>query len=436
MNLRSEAKLSKLWLLLGILVLVHLVLCPGLCCAQHLIELTPSLLVRETYDDNIYLDATDEQSDYITTVTPSLSLQLLSENTHLEMLYAPTFVWYNKEDQNNTVRHSGTAILGHDFTQYLTFDLSDTYIKSEEPMEETEEVENVRDTRDTYQRNAFSASLGCLFGPEDLFTVGFRHSLLKNEDPAVDDGKIRNPFSTVTYWFNLTNAVELDYEYTDAIFWRGDDEEPGDDYTGHGAGMRYVHRFTQHATGSLAYHFTNRHFDGETEGYNVHEGSIGLQQALAHDLSLSVGGGYFVQKNDESDDQTGYSYNASAGKSFERGSFFIGGAGGWDEAYLEAERRGFSRYWSIQARLEYQIVAPVAAYGGWSYRLDKGEDEEGEDRQWGSWRRNCGLTWTFLRWFSLSLDYTYADREDDVEAEDYTDHRFMLNLTASKLWQW
>ncbi|MDY6989609.1 MAG: hypothetical protein SWQ30_16300 [Thermodesulfobacteriota bacterium] len=436
MNLRSEANLPKLLFLSCSLALVHLVLFPGVCCAQHLIELTPSLLVRETYDDNIYLAATDEQSDCITTISPSLSLHFLSENTHLELLYAPTFVWYDKENQNDTVRHSGTATVGHDLTQYLTFDLSDTYIKSEEPMEETEEVENVRDTRDTYQRNSFTASLGWLWGPQNLFTLGFGHSLLKNEDPTVDDGKIRNPFSTVTYWFNLTNGVELDYEYTDAIFWRDDDQEPGDDYTGHGAGMRYVHRFTQHASGSLAYHFTNRRFDGKTESYNVHEGSIGLEQAFAHDLSLSVGCGCFVQKNHQSDDQTGYSYNVSVQKGFEQGSFFIGGTGGWEEAYLEAERSGFSRYWSIQTGLEYQIMEPLAAHGGWSYRLHEGKDDEGGDRQWGTWRRNLALTWTFLRWFSLSLDYTYANRQDDVETEDYTDHRLMLNLTASKLWQW
>ncbi|MDY6838699.1 MAG: outer membrane beta-barrel protein [Thermodesulfobacteriota bacterium] len=360
----------------------------------------------------------------------------MSEKTHLELQYAPTFVWYNREDQNNTVRHSGTASFGQGLTQCLTFNLSDTYIKSEEPMEETEEVENVRETRDTYQRNAFSASLGYLFGSEDLFTVGFRHFLLKNEDPTVDDGKIRIPFSTVTYWINLKNGVELEYEYTDAIFWRGDDEEAGDDYTGHGAGMRYIHRFTQHATGFAGYRFTHRHFEGETEDYTVHHGSIGLEQSFAQDLSVSVGGGYFVRENDASDDQTGYSYNASVGKRFERGSFFIGGKGGWDEAYLEAERRGFSRYWSVQAQLEYQIMSPLAAYGGWSYRLDKGDYDDGENRDWKTWRRNCGLTWTFFRWFSLSLDYTYADREDDLVTEDYRDHRFMLNLTASKLWQW
>jgi hypothetical protein len=405
--------------------------------AQYLVELTPSLLVRETYDDNIYLEPTDEQSDYITAVSPSLNLRLLAEDTHLELLYAPTFVWYSNEDQNDTVRHSGTATFSHDLTQFVTFDLSDTFIKSEEPMEETEEVENVRDTRDTYRRNAFSTSLGWRFGPEDLFTIGARHSLLKNQDPTVDDGKIRNPFATMTYWFNLKNGVELDYAYTDASFWRDDDQEPGDDYSGHGAGVRYIHRVTEHASGFFSYRFTNRDFDGNTEDYAVHHGSIGLEHAFAQDLSVSLEGGYFIQKNDESDDQTGYSYNASVEKTFERGAFFIGGAGGWDEAYLEAERTGFSRYWSIQARLDYQIVAPLAAYGGWSYRLDKGEeDAAGEERNWGTWRRSCGLTWTFLRWFSLALDYTYASREDDVESEDYTDHRFMLSLTASRLWQW
>jgi len=196
-------------------------LLPQLSFAKYHVELTPTISVAQTHDDNIYLDSTDENSDYMTTASPGLSLDVLSQDTHLEFQYAPTFVWYDKEDQNDTVRHWGTATFGRDLTEYLRLDLTDTYAESEEPIEEAEDVEGVRDTRDSYRRNAFTGSLGYLFGPENVLTVGYRHSLLKNDDDTVDDGRVRNPFASVIYWFNVKHGVELDYEHTKAVFWRG-----------------------------------------------------------------------------------------------------------------------------------------------------------------------------------------------------------------------
>ncbi|MBW2035426.1 MAG: outer membrane beta-barrel protein [Deltaproteobacteria bacterium] len=102
--------------------------------AKYHFDFTPSISVSEVYDDNIYLNSTNEKSDYITTVTPGFNLNMVSEKSHLELSYAPGFVWYDKEDQNDTVRHSGTLTFGQDLTQHFSFDLTDTYIKSEDPL--------------------------------------------------------------------------------------------------------------------------------------------------------------------------------------------------------------------------------------------------------------------------------------------------------------
>jgi len=50
---------------------------------------------------------------------------------------------------------------------------------------------------------------------------------------------------------------------------------------------------------------------------------------------------------------------------------------------------------------------------------------------------NAGLRWTFLRWFSLSLDYRYAQRDSDISVgEDYKSNRVALILSASRLFIW
>ncbi|MBW2345591.1 MAG: outer membrane beta-barrel protein [Deltaproteobacteria bacterium] len=400
--------------------------------AKYHFDFTPSISVSEVYDDNIYLNSTNEKSDYITTVTPGFNLNMVSEKSHLELSYAPGFVWYDKEDQNDTVRHSGTLTFGQDLTQHLSFDLTDTYMKSEDPLEDTEDIEGVRNTRNTYERNTALISLRYLFGPENELTVGYGQSQLENEDKTVDDGRTQDPSANVTYWFNVKNGMELNYGYTKADFWRDDNSIAGDDYTGHSAGITYIYRFTPHTRGSIGYDFATRDFDGSSEDYNVHTGSVGFDHQFSPDMSLTVEGGYFIQKNDRSDDENGYTYNASLIKRFERGSITVGGTGGWDENYLDAERRGFSRYWSVDTNADYQLLESLSGYVGGSYRFDK--DVGSGKRE--AWRGNCGIRWAFLRWFSLSLDYSHAERDDDNDIRDYSDNRVMLILNASKLYRW
>ena len=183
----------------------------------------------------------------------------------------------------------------------------------------------------------------------------------------------------------------------------------------------------------MGYHYANRDFDGLTGDYEVQEGSVGFEQAFSPDLSVSVGAGYFAVENERSDDESGLTYEASLIKRFARGSFAIGGSGGWDEAYLEAERRGLTRYWSGNTRLEYRILEPLSGYAGGLYRQDK---RDLDNRDWKTLRGNCGLAWDFHRWFSFSLDYAYSQRDDDVDVDDYKANRVMLILTGSRLFQW
>ena len=409
-----------------------LFLFPMICAAGYRFELTPRISLGQVYDDNINLEATNEKSDNLTTISPGINMMLSSINRSLSLDYSPTWVYYDEYDENDTVRHAGTLAFWQNLAEHLRFNLTDTYIKSEEPLEETEEVESVRTTRNTYERNIGSASFVYQFGPEDTLTFGYRHNLLENEDVTLDDGRIQTPFGNITYWFDIKNGLKVDYELTDASFSRDDGTIAYDDYVGHGAGIRYIYRFTQTTNASIGYNITTRDFDGLTEDYDIHEGSIGFEHALSSDMSLSLEGGYFTQKNERSDDEAGYSYNASLAKRLQRGSFSIGARGGWDEAYLEAERRGFTRYWSADSRIEYRFTQALNGYAGGSYR----RDEDSFDREWKTSRANCGLRLMFMRWFSLSLSYLYAQRDDDIDVEDYTDNRVMLTLTASKLYRW
>ena len=420
------------------LILMLLLLLAQTCYAQTHIEFVPTLSFSEQYDDNIYLSAYNEISSYITMISPGFSLSFLKQSTQFALEYVPTFVWYSESSIDSTVRHSGTLTFGQELTERLRFDLTDTLLRSDDPLEDTEDVQGARSTREQYWRNNGTASVSYLFGPENTFTAGYRNEYLKNDDELEDDGRTQNPFVTLTYHINVKNCVELDFGYTKADFWAGDLAVAQDDYTGYEPGIRYLYSFNPHSTGILSYNFVTRRFDDNylagilvNENYDVHDGSIGFEHSFSPDLSVSAASGYFVRENDISDNDTGYTYEALLTKGFERGNIEIGGSGGWDESYMYSTSRGFATYWSVNTSAEYQILEPLTGYAGGSYRSSEDED----DQKWDITRGNCGLRWDFLRWYSLAVDYTYAERDDDV-ADSYRDNRISLILTAHRLYRW
>jgi len=404
----------------------------SVCCAEYSLEVTPSMTMTETYDDNIYLTDADKKADFTTALSPGIGVELSSVKSLLAVEYAPTWVWYAENDQHNTIRHSASVAFSRDITEHLDVDITDSYAKSEEPVETLEDVERFRSGRSTYQRNRGSAGVTYRFGQENSLAVAYDNNLLENEDPTLDDGVIQTPRCTLSYWMNTRNGLEFDYQFTKAVFWRDEGPPDGDDYEGHGQGIRYIRRFTPHTKGSIGFDYTTRDFEGLTENYTVHEETLGLDHSFSQTFSLSLQGGYFTQINERSDNTAGYTYNASLEKGFERGNLSIGGRGGWEEDYLEAEQKGFIRYWNAYATLSYRLAENLTSSLNGSYRQEK----DSEDLESRIWRAGGSLSLEFLRWYTLSLDYTYRAQDDDDDEFDYTDNRIMLTITAAKPNKW
>ena len=418
----------------NILILVCFVFLfsPALSYSKYQIELTPSISVSEEYDDNIYLTNTGERSDYITIISPSILLNMVSQKGNLGLTYTPSYVMYSKEDEKDTFRHAGNLALDRELTQHIRFNLTDAFIRTEDPIEGTEGIDSIRNTRNTYWRNTFNTDLQYVFGTENLFSLAYNNSKLENEDITLNDGTIHNPSADLAYWFDIKNGIDLNVQYIKADFSRDDGTPAGDDYRGHGSGIRYIRRFNPHTTGSIHYGFSKRDFDGLSEDYKVHEGTLGFDHSFSEDLTVSLSGGFFIQNNETSDDDSGYSYNLLLTRRFDRGSISIGGQGGWREAYLEAERRGFTKYQGFNANFEYQVMETLTNYAAGAYTQNK----DPSNRKWNNIRINYGFRYTFLRWFTASLDYSYQTRDDDMNTGDYDVNRVMLIITAARLFRY
>ena len=132
--------------LLGVLVLI--LLPARLSIAQTVKQLNASISVIEEYDDNIFLSKNNEQSDYLTKVTPDFDFRLLSRHTELGLKYTPSFVRYAQFNESS-FRHRGILSFNHELSEHFRFYLKDIFIYSDDPLSEEDVTERVGGDRGT-----------------------------------------------------------------------------------------------------------------------------------------------------------------------------------------------------------------------------------------------------------------------------------------------
>jgi hypothetical protein len=409
---------------------------PCFLYAKYKYEVTPGISIGEIFDDNIDLNKVNKKSDWVTTISPGILVNLISEKSNLLFNYSPTIVRYRLETQNNTVRQSGSISFHKELTQRMRFDLSDTYLKSEESIEKTVGVYEVRHTKDVYQRDSGDVNMTYLLGQEEYFKLGYDYALLNNRDITLNDNMVGYPYAELFYRFNIKNEIGLDYRYTVAKFMRGDSSLAEDDYTGNKIGIRYTHRFNTNTTTSLGYDLTTRNFNGLTQNYNIHEGTLEVTHSFLNNISLSISGGYYRLETDTSPVDN-YSYNVSIIKNFYRdssniGSISIGGSRGWREGYQEVQRRGFISYWETNSTFNYNFSERLTNFFRIYYLKDKSADTNLSIKNFTS---NYGWQWSFSRNCSLSVDYSFSRRNSSLDDLNYNFNTIGIIFTWSKVYK-
>ena len=403
--------------------------------SKNRIEITPMITFSQVYDDNIFLDKENKKSDYITTVSPGIRVNAksTSKKNSLNLEYSPTWVKYYDYSNNDTIRHNANLNFSQKIGKALSFNFNENYLKSEESVEESfagyQERQSLRHTRYTYQRNYADAGLTYKFGPRDKMAFGYRHELMENEDPDLDDSTLHGPYWNLTYWLNGKNGMEVSYRFTHGEYQRQDGTPSGDDYDDHKGELRYMYQFTHSTMGYISYGYTLRDFKEQSKkNRKVHEGSAGLTHNFSSDTSLSLSTGYYKPEGTESDDNGHMSYSADINKKFKRGKISLGGESGWDEGDLNAEQKGYTRYWTADSGADYMLSKDLNAYADVSYK--KNDYLSGiEDN---TYTGRAGLRLKFLRWYSLGLDYTYLNRRSDDPDDEYVDNKVMLTISASR----
>ncbi len=107
---------------------------------------TPRITVDGTYDSNIFLDSENEESDFITSISPGIGFTLLEKNTGVELNYQLNVVRFAENDDQDFVGHTGMLDAWYRAGRNVKFGITDTLIRSNDPLDRFAE-EDIRLSR-------------------------------------------------------------------------------------------------------------------------------------------------------------------------------------------------------------------------------------------------------------------------------------------------
>ena len=397
---------------------------------------TPRISVGVEYTDNLFLTEGNKEHEYITTISPGFTAQILGKNSGADISYDPEYAVYNKYDEYDGWRHSVIFSGWSDLSKNTRLEVRDSFLYTEDPLIDSDIAilraedpdvlidSTIRQSRQTYYTNTAGINLIHQFGRADSFNLGFDHYLLENDDPIYEDNKRYKPYAGLTYWFAPEWGLSMNGSYTKGEF------DVSDDLDALYGSARLIKRFSGYLEGFVQYAHTAVDYDGNSEDFQVYNSSAGFIYTISSDTSFSLEMGYAILDGDDSGDTSTLSAIGSLTKTFKRGSIDLIGSSGYGGSYFGAETLGVTEFYELGGSATYQLTRHLSGNVFGSYR-DSEYLETTDNRKDKITRAGLGLTMQALEWMSLSLHYAYRTVDSTVRIAEYDENRVLFRITLS-----
>ncbi|NJL58437.1 MAG: outer membrane beta-barrel protein [Desulfobacteraceae bacterium] len=107
------------------------------CIAGYQFLLTPKFSLSEEYTDNLLLDNTDKQEDFITVFSPGIVAKLWDRTGSVTLEYSPGYSVYANASENNTLRHKALLSGRFGFSRRTDLSFRNTFQATEDPAAQT-----------------------------------------------------------------------------------------------------------------------------------------------------------------------------------------------------------------------------------------------------------------------------------------------------------
>ena len=184
------------------------------------ITFTPSIMVAEEYNDNIYETWNNRESDFITHLTPGITASYKAPLWDWDLTYSLNYAYYARLKEDETTHGISTRGLVRLIDEFLFLEVSDTYRKTSLDVTRDVTQEGVLGGDQTDQ-NIFTASPYMVFHPTDLTTLrtGYRYTNVWYKESTAVDKTENGAFADLTYQmtdkFSLTGGYVFTNQDTD-----------------------------------------------------------------------------------------------------------------------------------------------------------------------------------------------------------------------------
>ncbi|MFH0725204.1 MAG: outer membrane beta-barrel protein [Pseudomonadota bacterium] len=414
------------------------------------LTVTPRLSVEESYTDNSSLSENNTESDYVTTISPSVNMDFMQKHMGVDFFYDYQHQIYGDKTENNSSRHSAGLTGWAELSKRTKLTLGERFLRVEDPLREEDRIllpdedpylmrdSLVRRSRDPYYTYNSSAGLAHQFGENDYLNLNYLFSV--REDKAADgnSSKRHTPGVGVTYWVTPQYGIDASFDYTRARFdnngkirttnLNNSDAFDDEDFDDMDSNLKVSRKITKHFDIYIAYNHVVRDFknDGQVlsdvlgrnqnSDYQIHSPSTGISYEIDKDTSFSLGVGYFFQNlKDEEDDPSGLFVDSSLTRNwrFQRGSFRLSGSSGMDRNDFGYQSRGFERFYDLAGKLTYELTRHLSGNLGTGLRRnefinDKRNETDNNDEIENRVIFNAGLNYRPKRWMTASTNYTHS----------------------------
>lgn len=351
------------------------------------VGLTPSLKVVETYDDNFRAVETNEKSSWITTISPTLTLNAAGSKSNYSLSYTASSDTFHSSSKDNNVDHYLQAEAGFAFDARNKLKLSARYDDVEETASDSQNVENDKYTTKkiggVYAYGADSALMQ-LEGGAGYEELRYHNTGTLNADKERDTTALRG-----TFYYRVAPKTRLLLEgrHTDYAYVTNTKL----DSTSVAALVGATWEATAKTTGTVKIGRERKDFD-----------QSGLDSASKATWEAGVTWAPLSYSRFSLTTRQGIDEGDNGASTIDSQSVALG----WDHDWSKYLRSNVSLSRSNQ---DYQDIV-----------------REDETDTFG-----VGLTYAMRRWLDVGIGYKYSDKDSDAANESYTRNIYALTVRAS-----
>ena len=352
---------------------------------------SPSLLVKEIYTDNLFFEKSNTKDDYKTVFSPGLKILLKPLNRHsILFAYEGIFTRHAEYNSEDTDDHRADGLIELDFKGGLNLKAWDTYTKAHEPRSYSPTGKIVK-----FETNVAAASAS----------------------------------------YELSKRFKIKAEYSNSNINFSDAENNFRDRKEDFASGIVFYRFLPKTSALIEYDFTRVKYDTNT-AYDSDVNSVlaGVTWEVTDKITSTVKAGYLKKDFDSPsrNDFKGGIFAVDIDHQFtEFTSVKLVAQKKINETNILGTDTDYFTTTGTFGEFKHRFTGKISGLVNGSYGVDKYNKAitigtKTEIREDKTWNAGAGLRYLIQKWWEIGLNYLHCDRNSNFDDFDYKENTYSL----------